>query len=71
MPNMGMIDEGDSDHHLAAFFRQRDRKRGLGQVCQGKQGVVTFRSSPVMKVMSNNLGLNLGALLSVPRMYDI
>jgi len=30
----------------------------------------TFRSSTVMKVVSNSLGLNLGALLSVPPLYE-
>ena len=34
-------------------------------------GFVTFRSSTVMKVTSNSLGLNLGTLLSVPRVYEI
>jgi len=33
--------------------------------------IVTFRSSTVMKVTSNSLGLNLGTLLSVPRIYEI
>jgi len=32
---------------------------------------VTFRSSTVMKVTSNSLGLNLGTLPSVPRIYEI
>ena len=32
---------------------------------------VMFRSSTVMKVTSNSLGLNLGTLLSVPRIYEI
>jgi len=33
--------------------------------------LVTFRSSTVMKVTSNSLGLNLGTLLSVPRIHEI
>jgi len=41
-------------------------KYGLTHTCVG----VTFRSSTVMKVTSNSLGLNLGTLLSVPRVYE-
>jgi len=53
---------------FALFGRSEVALTGLGIPARLD---VTFRSSLVMKVTSISLGLNLGTILSVPRIYAI
>jgi len=69
----GTCADGDADRRLGSWALSRGIHASLfvAMLVWLGRALVTFRSSTVMKVTSNSLGLNLGTLLSVPRIYEI